>query len=147
MQMARARKEEFEAVYRFLQGVETICERGEHPDTGLPLDDQGEVMQWLDKEWRTVEGSSARVVLGGMTAVENACDPTLDVLEFKPEIKKWERDRANLLAALKVARVYVERQRADEEMHGIARFAGHAANVTKSDLDLVRKAIAEAEAP
>lgn len=62
MQMAKPTDEQFDAVFDFLQRMESRM-----PDR--------------------VRSCWQRVLWAGKTAIDNACDPNSDVLKFKPEIE------------------------------------------------------------
>ena len=85
MRQAKPSAEDQDAVFRFLQGMESILEDGLDPDTELPVDEDG-VLAWLQSQWKVVGTSWQRVLWAGRVAIDNACDPNLDYLEFKPEI-------------------------------------------------------------
>lgn len=100
MQMARPTKEDFAAVCKFFADMESVCEEGVHPETGEDMDvhDRG---SWLDEAWKRVNRQYSRVVWGGQVAIDNACDPNADALEFKPEIRRAVACHDALLAACK----------------------------------------------
>lgn len=90
LKMAKPSKEDFERINCFLLGVEEMLEEGRHPETGEWIED-AEILEWIRDKWR-VRGPGAgtswrRVVHGGEMAIDNACDPNADVLEWKPEIE------------------------------------------------------------
>lgn len=79
LKMARASQEELDALRDFMSDIgEKIHE--------LPLEELGE---WLMRRYSTFDRSgysAERVITGYETLFSNACDPTLQYLEFKPEI-------------------------------------------------------------
>lgn len=56
----------------------------DHPDNRLIL------YEFIKRKWRSVNysGSFQRIVMDAQVMIENACDPDLDYLEYKPEIQK-----------------------------------------------------------
>lgn len=94
MKMARPRFGEFDAVWEFLSDLDAIMEYGSIPiahedrdgeEFGPEADPQA-VFDWLHKQWPRFESSWQRVLLAGQVAIDNACDPTIGHLAFKPEI-------------------------------------------------------------
>lgn len=73
MTMAKASKEEWEAVMRFARELDEEIKHPEKTDT--------ELREWIEKA-----PSLFRVVFGYQVIVDNACDPDSDTLAFKPEI-------------------------------------------------------------
>lgn len=68
----------------FLQKLEVIIEEGCLPDESdaEPTD----VFEWLHRQWEQVGPVWRRVLFAGQVAIDNACDPNADTLEWKPEI-------------------------------------------------------------
>lgn len=91
MKMAKPSEEDFNIVHDFLQGIELAIEEGCLPDPSNP-DGCGEdatperFLDWVERQWRLVRMSWSRVLWAGKTAIDNACDPNSDVLEFRPDI-------------------------------------------------------------
>lgn len=56
----------------------------DHPDNRLIL------YEFIKRKWRSVNysGSFQRIIMDAEVMIENACDPDLDYLEYKPEIQK-----------------------------------------------------------
>lgn len=89
MKMAKPSQEDFDAVWKFLQGLESLIERREHPETEERISDwnlQDEMASWIESRWPAVSYSWQRLIIAGQVAIDNACDPTADTLEWKPEI-------------------------------------------------------------
>lgn len=89
VKMAKPSEKDFDTVLRFLQGLDEIHEYavitnddGDDQD----MDDPEKIVEWVESKWPQVVRAYSRVLWAGKTAIDNACDPTLDVLEFKPEI-------------------------------------------------------------
>jgi hypothetical protein len=76
--MAIPSQEEFEKLVQFFHGLDELIQK-----------DPWEVdaADWLRQNFPSVENSWQRVLLAGKTAIDNACDPNLDYLDWKPEIK------------------------------------------------------------
>lgn len=88
MKMAKPSKEDFDAVWKFMQGLEWIIEYGCDPETEADLehDDQEAIAEWVEKKWESVSCSWQRLIMAGQVAIDNACRPDADTLEWKPEI-------------------------------------------------------------
>lgn len=92
MQMAKPHSGEFDTVYRFLSGMESIIERGCLPVgegdeyDEIECESAEEKLAWIENAWDAVSPSWQRVLMAGQVAIENACDPDATVLKFKPEI-------------------------------------------------------------
>lgn len=76
MRMAMPSEADQEAVLRFLQDLEEVLDYG----------GEGDIAEIVERHWPAVSVSWQRVYWAGLTAIENACDPNLSYLEFKPEI-------------------------------------------------------------
>ncbi len=74
MKMARASDKEVECLIEWLDKLEAAC-------STLWNEDNIAIIAQGIPEWR-------RVVFGHSTLVDNACDKTLDYLDWKPEIKE-----------------------------------------------------------
>ena len=96
MKIARATKEDFRLVVDFMNFVEEFmdygtCSDGDDEDSQEVSDER--FVALLREKWgrrfgpALVDAAWRRVILGGQAAIENACDETLDHLDFKPEIK------------------------------------------------------------
>lgn len=61
-----------------------LSEYDEEPDNRLI------VYEFIKRKWRNANycGSFGRIVMDADVLIDNACDPDLDYLEFKPEILK-----------------------------------------------------------
>jgi hypothetical protein len=78
MVCARARPEQVQRVREWFQELDEIVNSDkEHHEVG----------HWLLSTYPRVDGEWERILFGYETMVENACDPTLSYLDFKPEIK------------------------------------------------------------
>lgn len=89
MKQAKPSEAEQDAVFAFLQGLESLID-GVHPDREDDYDEitDAEFVRWVERNWQEIEASWQRVFWAGRTAINNACDPHLDWLEFKPEIRE-----------------------------------------------------------
>lgn len=88
MNMARAKQSDFEAVDRLESVIACMTENHVFPseidDESVPRDDINERLGEFVKDWwEQYSASWFRVVFGAKTAIENACDPDSDILEFK----------------------------------------------------------------
>ena len=75
MKVAKASKEEWEYVMKFVQTLEDEIKYPEKTDEELGA--------WVRKA-----PCLFRVVFGYQVLVDNCCDPDNDALEWKPELKK-----------------------------------------------------------
>jgi hypothetical protein len=75
---ARARPEQVQRVREWFQELEEVLDADK---------DYHEVGHWLLSTYPRVDNEWERILFGYETIVENACDPTLSYLDFKPEIK------------------------------------------------------------
>lgn len=100
VKMAKASKDDVDRLIKFFEWLETVCDEG--VDNSKPYDEESdsypeieddEAMEAIKAEFSrwtrrpTVAGSWRRVVWGFATLCDNVCDPSSDVLEWKPEIK------------------------------------------------------------
>lgn len=76
MRMAKPTEQDQDAVLRFMQDLEEV----------LDYDGEGDVAEIVERHWPEVSVSWQRVYWAGLSAIQNACDPDLTYLEFKPEI-------------------------------------------------------------
>ena len=96
MKIARATAEDFDRVIEFMSMIEEFMDYGtcaeDDPEDAQDVSDE-KFVELLREKWgrrfgpALVDGAWRRVILGGRAAMENACDPSLDYLDFKPEIK------------------------------------------------------------
>lgn len=87
LRMAKATEEERQALRNFFEELEGLLDFGDS------------VQQFVEKQMEgTVGGSWQRILWGFETMIENACDPDLDYLEFKPEIREARKRIAELEA-------------------------------------------------
>lgn len=90
VRMAKPSKDDFDNVLFFFQGIEAMLEENviiQHKDDeGVPFSGAESAMDWIEAQWKKVSYSWNRVLWGGKTAIDAACDPNSEVLEFKPEI-------------------------------------------------------------
>lgn len=88
MLQARPSADDFAAVHHLLQGLQSILEQGTFPDDegdkGAEFPDSAPT-EWLIEAWENASCSWQRLLYAGQVAIDNACDPTLSHLEFKPE--------------------------------------------------------------
>lgn len=114
MKMAKASEAEIHAVIDLAKVVESVChprrfEMPRFPDTdddeGKPFDDTNlsdlRAFYLLVKEYS--EGLQ-RVAFGYSVMFDNACDPSQDTLEFKPEITRAMDSHRALVEALQHAK-------------------------------------------
>lgn len=89
VKMAKPSEKDFDRVLFFFQGIEAMLEENtiieSQDDEGTPFEPEA-ALEWLEKQWKDVNCSWRRVLWAGQVAIDNACDPSKDVLEFKPEI-------------------------------------------------------------
>lgn len=76
MKQAKPSNAEFEQVITFLQDLDDAIH-----------DDNPDLAEWVRQRYPTIQNCWSRVLWAGKTAIDNSCDPTLDHLEWKPEIK------------------------------------------------------------
>jgi len=79
LRMARAYPDEIQRVREWFQKLEEVLEDDYNSDA-----DYG---QWLREHYHEVQNSYERILFGYETMFDNACDPLLGYLDFKPEIK------------------------------------------------------------
>lgn len=103
MLQAKPTAHDYEEVRRFLNGMQLIFDDREHPDTTSEDDPKAisdaDAFDWLEKNYRRFDLSIDRVVNAGEVAINNACDPSVDHLALKPELKNAAAQRDALLAA------------------------------------------------
>ncbi len=100
VKMAKASADDVQRVINFFEWLETFCDEG--VDNSKPYDEENDCFPELEDEaamdaikaefsrWTrrpTVAASWRRVVWGFSILCDNVCDPSSDVLEWKPEIK------------------------------------------------------------
>lgn len=101
MRMAKARQHEIDYLREFLLKLEEFWEAGIDSDSATKLE------ELLHEDFARISGWR-RIVEGYQALVDNACDPNLNYLDWKPELKErieGNRDAENLPT--------------DEEMAGI----------------------------
>lgn len=86
---ARARPDQVQRVRNWFQELEEVL-NSDKPDSALG--------EWIDATYARVESEWERILFGYETMVDNACDPTLSYLDFKPEIKAAMKNAATLEA-------------------------------------------------
>lgn len=95
MKMAKPSDKDYEAFDRLHDIIMSLVVyriRPEELESELPteiFDDQevhAELGQRIEEWWDKHGGSWDRVVFGGQTAIQNACEPNASTLEWKPEI-------------------------------------------------------------
>lgn len=90
VKQAKPSTQDNEVVLKFFQACEEIFEEGTDPridSESPPQISAEEAKGYLEELWREVSCSWGRVYWAGRCAIDNACDPTLDVLDFKPELR------------------------------------------------------------
>lgn len=129
MLQAKPTAHDYEAVRDYLAGLECIFDHRTHPEseTGNQEITEAEAFAWLEKNYRRFDLSIDRVVNSGEVAINNACDPSVDHLALKPELKNAAAQRDDLLAACKALLPLV----ADCICHGmpITPEVAHARNI------------------
>lgn len=103
MRMARATLADREAVRQMLRLIEDYQQWGEWwPDpNGEPerLASDSAFAERLLRMMSDAPGALQRVVWGFETLVDQVCDPTLDYLDYKPELKQMAADAARVVKA------------------------------------------------
>lgn len=79
IKMARASNESVDGLMNFLQELE---EKSDSYD--VTADELGE---WVIYNFHRAHGVYERILFGYKTLVDNACDPSLDYLDYKPSIR------------------------------------------------------------
>jgi len=90
MKMAKASDEEIQTMRDFMLFLENAIENGfvlEADDTERDLDGDKEIMDEIEKRWGKAGAAWRRVIEGFDVLVHGCCDPDLDYLEWKPEIR------------------------------------------------------------
>jgi hypothetical protein len=152
MKMAKPKAGEFEAVVGFMQLLESIIEQREVPGGDgepTPVEFDEDALAAIEKAWEKVSACYCRVLFAGQTAIENACDPDADALEFKPEIKEAVAKAEQfpvLEEQLKVACRRAESFKAALEMIAAVRHvSGSAQGVMRSHLMIADAALEGAD--
>jgi len=114
MKMAKASKKDFELMLEFYRAMEDIFDKNikigtfdenDEESEGDPIDDdydaEKELHSVIQQWWEFHSSSWNRVVHGCEMLIENATDPNLTYLEFKPAILKAE-EVCKLLTAGKI---------------------------------------------
>lgn len=97
VQMAKPSVRDFEAVYRLRDILESLCEYRQLPPSPaddpdappveVPADELAETIgDRVERWWANHSPSFFRVVFGGQVAVQTFCDPTADVIAWRPEV-------------------------------------------------------------
>lgn len=86
--MSRARPEQVQAMRKWFQDLQEILGDSDKSDS--------EVGEWLDTTYPRVESEWERILLGYEIMVDNACDLTMNYLDFKPEIKAAMKNAATI---------------------------------------------------
>lgn len=92
LRCARAYPEEIQKVREWFQKLEDVMNDDENSDS--------QYGEWLRKHYHEVEGKWERILLGYETMFDNACDPSLTYLAFKPEILEKMQQGSNEIAQL-----------------------------------------------
>ncbi len=80
IRMAKAPKEDIDEVSNFLQELE------EKTDNYSVTDE--ELGEWVNQNFHRIYGKYERILTGFSVLSDNVCDPTLDYLDYTPEIKR-----------------------------------------------------------
>ena len=94
MRMAKASEKDIQSVIEFFQAIEEFMEYGTSQDgeESVAIDD-AQFVEKLRDMWghmfgpAKVNGAWLRVVFGCANLIANCCDPSVDYLDWKPEIK------------------------------------------------------------
>lgn len=145
MRQAKATEAEWQTTLDFFGKLGEMVVEGE---------DQWEIGEYVISQWRSVGYSYNRILWGFDTLVKNVCDPDLDYLELKPELRDLRAERDKALKRADFAESVARRAAADaykaiHEMHEAKRHLRqllHALdNMTGADLSYnVRQAMREA---
>ncbi len=99
VKQAKPTEEDYECFLDFMYGLERMLEHRLHPDRDRDEDidtnwiDEN-LRYWIESQWENrskphdVSCVWQRVFYAGQCAVENSCDPSKDVLEWRPEIQQ-----------------------------------------------------------
>lgn len=93
MKQAKPSEADYDSVLRFFQAVEEALNNGQWPNG---------IAEAVDKHFPFA--SWERVYWAGLTCIHNACDPDLDYLQFKPEIREREKEVERLKGELEFYR-------------------------------------------
>lgn len=127
MKVAKADKEEFDGVYSFINIMDSLFDGRffSHEESWRDWDDDDEdkqllmkieselrdewegydifndliLFEFIKRKWNSVNycGSFGRIVTDAEVLIDNVCDPNLDYLEYKPDIKealeKYEKEQ------------------------------------------------------
>jgi hypothetical protein len=100
MKQAKPSPDECRKFLEFMQGLELIMD-GDFPDgEEFDVHNDAMVVGWLHAKWKAIYPVWERVFFAGQTAMENACDPNADTLEWKPELKMQELQRQQMFELL-----------------------------------------------
>lgn len=127
MKVAKATSDEFDKIYNFINVMDNLLDNrswyAEEDDwKNWDDDDQDKIellkiekelksygdednrlilYEFIKKKWREVNysGSFQRIITDAEVLIDNVCDPELDYLEYKPEIKeaidKYEQEKSS----------------------------------------------------
>lgn len=95
MKMAKASDKDIAALNDFFQELEQAIEDGEYGENEYQDEfyddsesgDHARMYAFIEKWWPRLRGSWGRVVHGCDTLIKNVCDPSQNVLDWKPELK------------------------------------------------------------
>ena len=85
MKIAKPTQDDFACVLYFFNMTESIFEDGVDMETGENVAG-AEQFELMRTQWKKISPSWNRVLWAGKMAIDNACDPDCDVLEFSPKI-------------------------------------------------------------
>lgn len=91
MKQAKPTAAESLAFLRFMQGLESIIESASivnEDDEDVAIENDGDLSEWLFREWQAIGPIWQRVFYAGQTCIENACDPNATTLEWRDELKE-----------------------------------------------------------
>lgn len=88
IRMAKAPERDVESLLDFLRELE------EQIDNYRFTDD--ELGKWVDENFKRINGKYERILNGFTVLVDNVCDPTLDYLDYNPDIKQAKQQVAYL---------------------------------------------------
>lgn len=135
LKMAKADKDDIRHVTDFFRMIEEITEYGTYTQAINGEEDTQSVREddvfadLIRDKWPYVAGAWSRVVLGCDILIANCCDPSLDYLDFKPELKNLAEENERLR---ELAKAYEEWE-ADLVLNG--DWSGECVRMTQAQHD------------
>lgn len=142
--VAKAEKSEFKLVWGFVHAMEALFDqrggfveewwtwpeddkdykqlRKIQKELGCDEEDDEVVLEFVKRKFREANysGSFGRILFNCETLIDNACDPKLDYLEFKPSIMYAERNALEKIEKI-IARGEKKGQSADKIIESIKK--------------------------